>query len=109
MPPTKRYYNSNLLIYIDDYSPLRIFIPLRSGCMCPCYRESFLFTLRAAMYVCVCRAVTDAEIREAASGGTRDLDGLNDTLGVGACCGTCRDTAQAIIDEHLAEAVAHAA
>ena len=61
------------------------------------------------MYVCLCRAVTDTEIREAANGGTHDLDGLSDALGVGACCGSCRETVQAIVDEHLAEAVAYAA
>ena len=61
------------------------------------------------MYVCLCRAVTDTEIREAANRGTQDLDALTDTLGVGACCGTCRETAQAIIDEHLAEAISYAA
>ena len=61
------------------------------------------------MYVCLCRAVTDTEIREAANGGTHDFDGLSDSLGVGACCGSCRETVQAIIDEHLAETVAYAA
>ena len=61
------------------------------------------------MYVCLCHAVTDTEIREAASGGICDLDGLSDRLGVGAACGCCRETAQAIIDEQLAEALAYAA
>ena len=61
------------------------------------------------MYVCLCRAVTDADIREAANRGAQDLDHLSDTLGVGANCGCCRETAQAIIDEHLAEAISYAA
>ena len=61
------------------------------------------------MYVCLCKAVTDTEIREAANRGTHDLDGLTDSLGVGACCGTCREIAQAIIDEHLAETISYAA
>lgn len=61
------------------------------------------------MYVCLCTAVTDSEIREAADRGMHDLDGLTDALGVGACCGSCRETAQAIIDEHLAEAISYAA
>ena len=61
------------------------------------------------MYVCLCQAVTDTEIREAASGGACDIDGLSASLGVGACCGCCRETAQAIIDEQLAEAIAYAA
>ena len=61
------------------------------------------------MYVCLCQAVTDTEIREAASAGTQDLDRLSDTLGVGAGCGSCRETAQAIIDEQLADAISYAA
>ena len=61
------------------------------------------------MYVCLCTAVTDTEIREAANNGTHDLDGLIDTLGIGTGCGTCRETAQAIIDEHLAETLSYAA
>ncbi len=57
------------------------------------------------MYVCLCQAVTDTEIREAANGGACDLEGLRDALGVGVNCGRCSETAQAIIDEQLAEAV----
>ena len=61
------------------------------------------------MYVCLCRAVTDTQIREAANGGADNLERLSDALGVGAHCGCCRETAQAIIDEHRAEALAYAA
>jgi len=57
------------------------------------------------MYVCLCKAITDSQIREAANSGACDLDHLSDTLGVGSCCGCCRETAQAIIEEHLAEPV----
>ena len=71
-------------------------------------RIVFVYTTRL-MYVCLCRAVTDTEIREAANSGTHDLEGLNDALGVGANCGSCRETAQAIIDEHLADAISYAA
>ena len=61
------------------------------------------------MYVCLCTAVTDTEIREAANSGAQDVDGLGDSLGVGTCCGSCRETAQAIIDEHLTNTVSYAA
>ncbi len=71
-------------------------------------RIVFVYTTRL-MYVCLCRAVTDTEIREAANSGTHDLEGLNDALGVGANCGSCLETAQAIIDEHLADAISYAA
>ena len=109
MPPPSRTINPNLLIFIEYYSLLRIDIRLLLRCMRPCYRESFLFTLRAAMYVCLCKAITDREIREAANNGLRDVEALGESLGVGAGCGTCRETAQAVIDEQLAELISHAA
>ncbi len=60
------------------------------------------------MYVCICRAVTDTEIREAADGGVHDLEQLAETLGAGTGCGCCRESAQAVIDEHIAERVSYA-
>ncbi len=77
--------------------------------MRPCYRELFLFTLRIAMYVCLCKAITDSEIRDAANEGLHDLEALGESLGVGVSCGCCRESAQAIIDEHLAELISYAA
>lgn len=42
------------------------------------------------MYVCVCQAVTDGEIREAAAEGrVRTLPDLQKHLGVGSRCGRC--------------------
>lgn len=49
------------------------------------------------MYVCVCNAVTDREIRAAVAGGARSVGDLSMLLGVGAGCGCCRDAAAALV------------
>ena len=54
------------------------------------------------MYVCVCNAITDTEIREAAEAGVKDLWGLQAELGVASNCGSCRETAAEILREHRA-------
>ncbi len=41
------------------------------------------------MYVCVCQAVTDREIHQAARDGARTLRDLRRDLGVGVNCGRC--------------------
>lgn len=51
------------------------------------------------MYVCVCNAITDRQIREAAEAGVRDLGGLQAELGVAAGCGSCRQTAVDVLRE----------
>lgn len=54
------------------------------------------------MYVCICNAVTDRDIRGAVARGARSLDDLATTLGVATRCRSCTDCARAV----LAEAVA---
>ena len=51
------------------------------------------------MYVCVCNAITDKQIRRAARNGVGSLYELRGTLGVAAGCGSCARTAQEILDE----------
>ena len=51
------------------------------------------------MYVCLCQAVKDTEVRQAVASGVEDVDQLAEELGVGTGCGSCRDFAQALIDE----------
>ena len=53
------------------------------------------------MYVCLCSAVTDGEIRAAVEEGAASLTDLQSTLPVAICCGRCADTARDIVDEHL--------
>jgi len=51
------------------------------------------------MYVCICHAVTDREIRRAADEGCRDLHELTMRTGCGASCGSCREQATEILAE----------
>lgn len=51
------------------------------------------------MYVCVCHAVTDRQIREAVNCGAESLSDVQQHVPVGGCCGRCQDTAQQIIEE----------
>ncbi|MGD8309521.1 MAG: (2Fe-2S)-binding protein [Chromatiales bacterium] len=55
------------------------------------------------MYVCICNAVTDGEIREAVGEGARSLDALGRKLKVATCCGRCSDCARRILDEAIGE------
>ncbi len=50
------------------------------------------------MYVCICQAVTDHDIREAAAAGARSIDDLRDNLGVSAFCGSCAPVARSVLD-----------
>lgn len=61
------------------------------------------------MYVCLCNAITDREIRAAADFGARSLEDLASTLGVATCCKRCADCARCVLDEHLASATCSAA
>ena len=61
------------------------------------------------MYVCLCKAVTDQDIREAVDGGVHTVNQLADNCGVGTGCGRCQSMAQELIDQHLSEAQFHAA
>ncbi|RDK11656.1 bacterioferritin [Cupriavidus lacunae] len=54
------------------------------------------------VYVCICNQITDREIHGAAHLGVETLDELAETLGVGTCCGRCRDCAQQVLQEGVA-------
>lgn len=49
------------------------------------------------MYVCICSAVTDQQIRAAVAEGAHTLPLLTMALGVAANCGCCRELAQQVI------------
>jgi bacterioferritin-associated ferredoxin len=51
------------------------------------------------MYVCICKAVTDKQIRNAAQDGVDNLYELREKLGVSSACGGCADQAKSILDE----------
>jgi len=52
---------------------------------------------KAAVYICICNAVTDREIRGAASLGIHTLDALREELGVASCCGKCEPEARRLL------------
>ena len=52
------------------------------------------------MYVCICNAITDRQIRKAADSGVRDLWDLQRKLGVASGCGSCKEVASDILREH---------
>jgi bacterioferritin-associated ferredoxin len=51
------------------------------------------------MYVCICRSVTDRQIRAAVAAGAETLDDLRFDLGVATGCGKCASCAQEVLDE----------
>jgi len=56
------------------------------------------------MYVCICHAVTDNQIREAVHhGGIQDFDDLSEKLKVATCCGRCADCAHKVLNQALGE------
>lgn len=68
-----------------------LFDPIASG------NDSRLYF--APMYVCLCQAVKEADVRQAVASGVDDVEQLAEHLGVGTGCGSCRDFAQALIDD----------
>ncbi len=55
------------------------------------------------MYVCVCNAVTDRDIREAAEQGADTLEALSERLKVATCCGRCADCARRVLHQAMAD------
>jgi len=53
------------------------------------------------MIVCVCKAVSDRQIRSAVKGGASSLRDLTRELGVGTCCGKCLPEAKAALSASL--------
>lgn len=51
------------------------------------------------MIVCSCHAVSDREIRRLARAGVRSARAVAEACGAGSCCGGCRMTVAAILDE----------
>lgn len=51
------------------------------------------------MYVCICKSVTDKQIRRAAARGVDNLYELRESLGVAAGCGSCAAEAQEILND----------
>jgi bacterioferritin-associated ferredoxin len=54
------------------------------------------------MYICLCNAITDRQIVEAAHDGARTDEDLAHALGVGITCARCRSCAKELLRETLA-------
>lgn len=55
------------------------------------------------MYVCVCNAVTDSDIRNAVDEGVRNMKQLKRTTACSNTCGSCRAEAAEILQQALDE------
>lgn len=51
------------------------------------------------MYVCVCRGITDRDIRKAISEGANSVSDVAQMIGAGTGCGSCHDFTQELIHE----------
>lgn len=49
------------------------------------------------MYVCLCQAVTQAELDGVILAGARDLDAVGEACGAGTSCGGCRPVLQELL------------
>ncbi|AQA18000.1 (2Fe-2S)-binding protein [Halioglobus japonicus] len=53
------------------------------------------------MYVCLCKGITDTQIRAAVQDGASSLREVNRNLGVASQCGKCGIMAKEIVQESL--------
>ena len=53
------------------------------------------------MYVCLCKGITDTQIRAAVHDGASSMQGLRNTLGVVSQCGKCGMMARDIVRDSL--------
>ncbi len=61
------------------------------------------------MFVCLCKAVTDKQINDAVDAGAQSVTQLEESCGAGTGCGRCREFAQELIDQRLADTASYAA
>lgn len=61
------------------------------------------------MYVCICKGITDRQIREAVYDGSTSVKALRRQLGVSSQCGLCAELTREIIDKTMAGGIAVAA
>ena len=54
------------------------------------------------MYICVCNAVTESEIRKAVSEGASNFNELSFATGCGTQCGSCVPLAREVMDDERA-------
>ncbi|WP_101760192.1 bacterioferritin-associated ferredoxin [Oceanicoccus sp. KOV_DT_Chl] len=57
------------------------------------------------MYVCLCKAVTDSQIREAVANGATQFGQVRKELGLASQCGKCGILAREVFTESMAPAI----
>lgn len=57
------------------------------------------------MYVCICKGITDRQIKEAVYDGSTSVKALRRHLGVSSQCGRCAELTQELIEETMAGSV----
>ena len=57
------------------------------------------------MYICLCNAVTDRDVRCCVEQGARSVSELRCELGIGASCGRCVPAAEEILQEQKRESL----
>ncbi len=50
------------------------------------------------MFVCICNAITDREIKETVAAGAVTMNDLQAQLGVATCCGCCSELAASFLN-----------
>jgi len=54
------------------------------------------------MFVCICKGITEQNIRDAVDNGSESFKHLKQQLAVGSQCGSCVSDAKKLINEQLA-------
>ncbi|NRB39589.1 MAG: bacterioferritin-associated ferredoxin [Pseudomonadales bacterium] len=55
------------------------------------------------MYICICKGITDSDIRNAVIDGASDMRSVRKQLGVSTQCGQCSCQAKSVFQEAMAE------
>ncbi|MFC3902973.1 bacterioferritin-associated ferredoxin [Acinetobacter marinus] len=58
------------------------------------------------MYICLCRGITDQDIKDAMQNGAQSYREVREMLDLGTCCGKCAPEAKALISDELAQIAA---
>ena len=57
---------------------------------------------KIAMYVCVCHAITEADVENCIAQGAKSLCGLRGCLGIASTCGQCAKLAEQMLERATA-------
>ena len=58
------------------------------------------------MFVCICNAVKESQIKKAITAGHHSIEALQAELDVATCCGGCQPMIESYLDEHAQQVVA---